>query len=51
MIASEVMSIIHPDATAKYLTIDEGPQDVQRFDKPVSETGQGLHEGRRRLYG
>ena len=51
MIASEAMSVIHPNTTAEYLTVDEGSQDVQRFDKPVSGTGQRLHEGGRRLYG
>ena len=51
MMASEVVVSDVQFYASESLTIDEGSQDVQGFDKPVSWTRQGLHESRRRLHG
>ena len=50
MTTSKKMSAVWSHGIAKYLTIDEGSQDVQRFNKPVSGSGQRLHESERRLH-
>ena len=51
MIASGVVSGIQSYTIVECLTIDEGSQDVQRFNKPVSRTRQRLHKSKRRLHG
>jgi len=48
IIASEVVSDVQPQAVGNSLTIDEGSQDVQGFDEPVSRARQRLHESKRR---
>ena len=47
----KTMSAARPKRIAEYLTIDEGSQDAQRFNKPVSRRGQRVHEGKRRFHG
>lgn len=43
MITSGVVSDVRSYTIVESLTIDEGSQYVQRFDKPVSRARQRLH--------